>query len=627
MKTDGIVTDPSSVENVSSIEERSNDVLHYDEPTIKPGRHKKWTREYRFKFYAFVIIALIQIFVNYDNGVVPVILDTIQKPYNFKSTELGAMGALPHLGYFFLSPLLSHILSSYSSKTSLIISIFFNVVALGAFGLSVNKYMFFVSKFCIGVTQALYFTYYPLWVDTFAPPKHRNLWMSIIQGGIVVGMTLGYVITSIFLHAGKFGWRYSILTQMLCELLLLVLFLFLPAEFVNFDPSRDDIVNFDLCTCEKQEMAKADLNGSTLAIISENDDNSPDSNKNFLSNRKETGSLIRNEKIQSNVKRDLKSIDKNLDILGKNSNLGEPMSYFNQLASSNVEFTLKRCQSLNIIASRDSSLVYNEVSRIYSNIENTMLSQFEYSKCSKCFLNNVKLYNEIVQIKNLSVWTKFALLVKQDVFMLTCLAISSVYFEVFGIHFWMTKVAISNLKVKESAVHLIFSIETLAGPVLGIVSGSYLIDQLVYHYPQHPLFVDYAVFIWGSIACISGVVLIYLQTPMAFAVCISVALFFGAALVPPLTLSSVSYLPHNLKPAGASFFMCQYQVMGFMMGTVIPGVVVDIFKNYKAGLYLIFLSGYVGLISMAIIIYLKWSRIRKAKKSGIISMNALNIKI
>ncbi|UVC49721.1 integral membrane protein [Theileria orientalis] len=621
MKTDNNVIDSSINENTSCIDERLNDISHNDEPPTNPGRYKKWTREYRYKFFAFVIIALIQIFVNYDNGVVPVILDTIQKPYNFKSTELGVMGALPHLGYFFLSPLLSHILSNYSSKTSLIISIFLNIVALGAFGLSVNKYMFFVAKFCIGVTQALYFTYYPLWVDTFAPINHRNLWMSIVQGGIVVGMTLGYVMTSIFLHAGRFGWRYSILTQIICELLLIVLFLFLPPEFVNFDPSRDDIVNFDLCTCEKQEINKADLQGSKLGVISENDDNSPDSNPNILSNRKETPALTHSENTKPNAKKDLKSkkdkIDKNLDVLAKDSNIGEPVSYLNQFATSNVEFTLKRCQSLNMIATKDSTLSYNEVSRIYSNLENPMINQFEYSKCSKCFLNNVKLYNEIVQIKKLSVWTKFALLVKQDVFILTCLAISSVYFEVFGIHFWMTKVAISNLKVKERAVHLIFSIETLAGPVLGIVSGSYLIDKLVYHYPQHPLYVDCTVFIWGSVACISGVVLIYLQTPMAFAVCISVILFFGAALVPPLTLSSVSYLPHNLKPAGASFFMCQYQVLGFMMGTVVPGIVVDIFKNYKAGLYLIFLSGYVGLISMAIIIYIKWSRIRKAKKSDI----------
>nr|PVC52539.1 integral membrane protein [Theileria orientalis] len=218
-------------------------------------------------------------------------------------------------------------------------------------------------------------------------------------------------------------------------------------------------------------MAKPDLNGSKLAVISENDDNSPVSNY-ILSNRKESGAVIHNENTQSNAKKDLKykdKTDKNVDVVCKDSNMGEPISYFNQLASSNVEFNLKRCQSLNIIATKDSSLCYNEVSRIYSNIENP-INKFEYSKCSKCFLNNVKLYNEIVQIKKLSVWTKFALLVKQDVFMLTCLAISSVYFEVFGIHFWMTKVAISNLKVKERAVHLIFSIETLAGPVLGIIN-------------------------------------------------------------------------------------------------------------------------------------------------------------
>ncbi|UKK01329.2 integral membrane protein [Theileria orientalis] len=405
-----------------------------DESVKKQGSNQKGTLEYKYKFYTFLIISLLQICLNYDNGVIPVILNWIQEPYKFSSTELGVMGALSYFAYVPMSFFMPPIFLNFSCHKALYIGLFLNLLSLTLFGSSVSKYMFFVAKFCIGASQSLFTTYYPLWVDTFAPPKHRNLWMSILQGGIIVGMAIGYVGTSLFSFIGENGWRFSILTQIILELILVIMFFFLPSKYVNFDPSRDDIVNFDLCTCEKQKSSMPDKETDNLVVISEQDVDIVDSNTNILSNRKETPALTHSENTKPNAKKDLKSkkdkIDKNLDVLAKDSNIGEPVLYLNRFASSNFEYNLKRCRSLNIISSRDSVLSYAEISRIYSNLENPMINQFEYSKCSKCFLNNVKLYNEVVQIKKLSPWSKFKILIKHTIFILSCLSISALYFQV-----------------------------------------------------------------------------------------------------------------------------------------------------------------------------------------------------
>ncbi|EAN31072.1 Major Facilitator Superfamily protein [Theileria parva strain Muguga] len=600
-----------------------NLIVNHQDNTYKSNVDGR--REYKYKLYAFVIIALLQIFINYDNGAVPVMLNWIQEPYNFSSTELGLMGSLPYVGYLIISPFVSHILFNYSTKNSIAFSLAFNLISLAIFALAVNKYMFFVSKFCIGASQALFFVYYPIWVDTFAPKFHRNLWMSIIQGGIVIGMTSGYIVTSLFSFLGDRGWRYSMLTQVVCELILVVLFYFIPKKFVNFDPSRDEQVDFDLCTCNKSALL-SDLNenfGNLPAISEFSPKLSTDSKSNLLENKVDLPEIY----MDSN-KSHISSLNSCSECEGSVGNVNvkktrNPIYYLENIAGSSVEFNLKRCKSLDIISKVSSMGMSNNelISRIYSTLDNST-NKPEYSKCSKCFINNVKLYQETMSVKNLSPWSKFKMLIKENIFILTCVAISTIYFEVTGIHFWMTKIGVSHLKVKEKVFHVIFSIEIITGPVIGIVTGSHLIDQIIYHYPEHPLLVDIALIIYATFAIISGIILVVVQNPMTFSVCIFIILFTGASIVPTLSLQSIAYLPYNLKPAGASFFMCQYQIFGFMFGTIMPGIAIDTFNNYSASLIIIYLSGFIGLISLVLILYVKWNLIRKSSKS----VKPINIK-
>ncbi|EAN31076.1 Major Facilitator Superfamily protein [Theileria parva strain Muguga] len=533
--------------NDTSISEVSNT----NNLSHKPN--KKHTREYKYKLYTFIIISLLQIFINYDNGVIPVMLNWIQEPYNFSSTELGIMGSLSYFAYVVMSPIMPFILLKFSTQPSITIALVINLLSLVIYALAVNKYMFFVSKFCIGASQSLFTTYYPIWVDTFAPKFHRNLWMSVLQGGIMIGMTLGYVVTSLYSYAGDRGWRYSMLTQIICELILVAMFYLVPKEFINFDPSRDEHVDFDLCTCETSDSKSMEIN-----------------------------------------------IDKDICLNNNNDDL------FNDKDSS-----LKRYRSLDFVSNVSSLGMTNKyISRIHSTYE-CSANKPEYSKCSKCFINNVKLYQETMSVKNLSPWSKFKLLARHNIFILTCIGISALYFEVTGIHLWMTKIGVSHLKVKEKYFHIIFSIEIITGPVIGIITGSYLIDEIIYHYPEHPLFVDIALIIYGLFALLFGIILICVQNPMTFSVCIFIIIFSGASIVPPLTLQSVEYLPHRLKPAGASFFICQYHIFGFTLGSIIPGVAIDISHNHTSALCVIYLSGFVGVASYLLIIIIKRNSIKK----------------
>lgn len=47
------------------------------------------------------------------------------------------------------------------------------------------------SRFLVGFTQAPLVVYAPVWVHEFAPPKKAALWIGVIQGAAVVGVTVG----------------------------------------------------------------------------------------------------------------------------------------------------------------------------------------------------------------------------------------------------------------------------------------------------------------------------------------------------------------------------------------------------------------------------------------------------
>ncbi|XP_955023.1 integral membrane protein family I, putative [Theileria annulata] len=513
---------------------------------------------YKYKVYAFVIIALLQIFVNYDNGAVPVMLIWIQEPYNFSSTELGVMGSVVYFAFVSMSPIMPYMFLKFSTQIVITLALIGNILSLVIYGLAINKSMFFVSKFCIGASQALFTTYYPIWVDTFAPKYHRNVWMSILQGGIIIGMTFGYIITTVYSFLGDKGWRYSALTQIIFGSVLTILFYFIPKEFVNFDPSRDEHLDFDLCTCEKSNLNTTEMDSTNKSVC--------------LS------------------------------------------STCDDLSQSN-DSVLKRYRSVDFISKVSSLGISNHISKTYSSFDSST-NKPEYSKCSKCFINNVKLYQETMIVKKLSVWSKFKLLIKQHVYILTCIAMSSISFSSTGLLFWMTKICEDYIGINKRGFYFIFTVQVSAGIILGIACGSYLIDQIIYHYPEHPLLVDIVLIIYSVISCLFDVVVVTIQIQIVYGSCIFIIAFYSGSIVPTLTLQSVAYLPHRLKPAGASFFICQYHIFGFALGSIIPGLAIDIFKNYTAALCVIYLPGFIALSSFIFIMYIKFYRIKTAKISG-----------
>ncbi|CBZ50336.1 hypothetical protein NCLIV_008080 [Neospora caninum Liverpool] len=192
----------------------------------------------------FCLMFALEIFVNFDSGVVPAILLTLQEQFHLDGAAAGLLGSLPYIGLVASSPFVGRGLTTFSPKWFCLITMMVNLVATGLLGLASNKLMLYLSRLLIGLSQSGFSIYAPVWVDQFAPADKLTLWMGLAQGGVVIGTMLGCMIAGSFDTAARAGvetisWRYAMLIQAIALFILLTIWLFFPRRFVDITMTKD----------------------------------------------------------------------------------------------------------------------------------------------------------------------------------------------------------------------------------------------------------------------------------------------------------------------------------------------------------------------------------------------------
>ena len=71
---------------------------------------------------------------------------------------------------------------------------FFRLPDFSFVDMTPSAILLLTSRLLVGLTQAPFVIYAPVWVDEFAPPKKAALWMGIMQGAAVVGVTVSDIV-------------------------------------------------------------------------------------------------------------------------------------------------------------------------------------------------------------------------------------------------------------------------------------------------------------------------------------------------------------------------------------------------------------------------------------------------
>ena len=189
-----------------------------------------------FRKKLFVALCILQLFMNFDSGVVPSALTAIKDEFEFTNAEAGALGSLVYVGLVFSCPVTGYLLSTWKSQRKvLLLSLFLNMLALILFALVRDGRWLMFSRFLTGLSQAPLFVYPPVWVDEFAPQASLTTWVSSLQGMAPLGVMLGYVLTMAFTSSSgsRMGWRTTIWVQVICLIPYFVMYLKMPGRYFN----------------------------------------------------------------------------------------------------------------------------------------------------------------------------------------------------------------------------------------------------------------------------------------------------------------------------------------------------------------------------------------------------------
>ena len=184
----------------------------------------------------FALMALMQLFANFDSGVVPSGLNQIMAEYSLTSTEAGWLGSLVYIGLVFSCPITGYLLTNMkeSQNKILIGSLFLNIVALFLFVNcpSNNKGLLMFTRFLTGLSQAPLFVFPPVWVDEFAPKESLTLYCALLQAMVPLGITAGFVGCLTFQNTLgiSIGWRAAIWLQISVLVPFVVAFSLLPGR-------------------------------------------------------------------------------------------------------------------------------------------------------------------------------------------------------------------------------------------------------------------------------------------------------------------------------------------------------------------------------------------------------------
>jgi MFS family permease len=186
----------------------------------------------------YTLICIMQLFANFDAGVIPSGLNQIMTEYSLTSTEAGWLGSLVYIGLVFSCPITGYLLTKMKSQRKILIgSLFLNIVALILFVTcpSDAKSLLMFTRFLTGLSQAPLFVFPPVWVDEFAPKDSLTLYCALLQAMVPLGITFGFVgcLTFQKILGEQVGWRAAIWLQIGVLLPFVLVFSLLRGRYFN----------------------------------------------------------------------------------------------------------------------------------------------------------------------------------------------------------------------------------------------------------------------------------------------------------------------------------------------------------------------------------------------------------
>jgi len=198
-------------------------------------------------------------------------------------------------------------------------------------------------------------------------------------------------------------------------------------------------------------------------------------------------------------------------------------------------------------------------------------------------------------------------LIESSVYMYTVTALSSLFFVVTGVQFWVTAYLTKVLGADKKAVVLAFAIVSITAPLLGVYTGGVVIDRLGgYKGAAGTITTLKCCCLFSLIAASSAASTCFVTPgPAAFWVVIvllCLTLIFGGAIIPSATGVLINAVPAEARQVASAGSMLFFNLFGYALSPLFSAMVMQLVQGspeYKLtiGFRIVMCWGVIGVIA------------------------------
>ena len=191
---------------------------------------------------------------------------------------------------------------------------------------------------------------------------------------------------------------------------------------------------------------------------------------------------------------------------------------------------------------------------------------------------------DTIELGNLSLYFFQAkTILSNKLYLLITLAMTSIYFIVTGIQFWITKYLIEILNAEPIVVNIIFSIISITAPLSGVLFGGTISDKYGGYKGKNETKALQMCSAFGILAFFFGLPMGFMFQIIYLSILLWTFLFFGAAIIPIATGIMISCVPKDCQATSSSISQLIFNLFGYFCSPMITGFIMDIFDDEKLG--------------------------------------------
>jgi len=216
---------------------------------------------------------------------------------------------------------------------------------------------------------------------------------------------------------------------------------------------------------------------------------------------------------------------------------------------------------------------------------------------------------QMQNLENESTFRRIVELLKNGQFVLLTMAISSLYFVVTGLQYWVSAYLMIAMEINQEEVYYYYAFTCLSGPISGVIIGGIMFNCIGgYNSPK-----AYALAcLFGFLACVSCLPIPFCSNKYLVYLLLWSVFFFGAIIIAPLVGIMLSSVPAERRTTANSIATLCYNLFGYLPAPFVYGLFSDIFPDDPAASHRVAISVilYWSILSMimmmgAMILYLK----------------------